>query len=166
MIAFLDVDYRPDGSAVAACVTADGWSAPGPGGEYTTRVARVEPYIPGQFYKRELPCLQAVLALLPISPDTLVVDGYVWLKGPADPGLGAHLFRALGERLPVVGVAKTPFQSATAAVAVLRGSSTRPLHVTSAGVPVGEAAKSVASMHGPHRIPTLLGRVDRLCRGS
>jgi deoxyribonuclease V len=166
MIAFLDVDYRPDDSAVAACVTARDWDAPTPAEELTARVAHVEPYVPGAFYKRELPCLQAVLALLPSPPDVLVVDGYVWLQGGDTPGLGAWLYRALGEKRPVVGVAKTPFHDAKAAVAVLRGGSTRPLHVSAAGMPLADAARAVAAMHGPHRIPTLLRRVDRLCRGG
>jgi hypothetical protein len=39
------------------------------------------------------------------------------------------------------------------------------LHVTAAGVQVGEAAGRIRSMAGPHRVPTLLKKVDRLARG-
>jgi deoxyribonuclease V len=66
----------------------------------------------------------------------------------------------------VVGVAKTAFQGSTFATPVTRGTSARPVFVTARGMDVAEAARLVAAMHGPHRIPTLLGRVDRLARGD
>jgi len=66
----------------------------------------------------------------------------------------------------VIGVAKTAFRSATHAAAVRRGTATRPLYVTAAGVTVAEAAKLVATMAGPHRLPDALRRVDRLSRGD
>ncbi len=56
MIAILDVDYRADGTAVAACVTARDWADDKPLNEHTTLVPEVALYEPGQFYKRELPC--------------------------------------------------------------------------------------------------------------
>ena len=60
MIACLDVDYRGD-EAAAACVLAAGWADEAPTRELVERVLGVAPYVPGQFYKRELPCLLAVL---------------------------------------------------------------------------------------------------------
>lgn len=45
-----------------------------------------------------------------------------------------------------------------------RGTSRSPLYVTAAGMDATEAARHIAEMHGPHRIPTLLKRIDRLCR--
>lgn len=168
MIVALDVDYR-DASVVAAAVGFDAW---------TDEVAAIEivvtsdaapaPYRPGEFYRRELPHLQAALALLAPPLDAIVVDGYVWLAGDASSespraGLGAHLFRALGETVPVIGVAKTSFHGATA-VDVVRGASARPVHVTAAGIDVQLAAARVHAMHGEHRIPTLLKRVDQLSR--
>jgi deoxyribonuclease V len=103
----------------------------------------------------------------------VLVDGYVWLGG-ARPGLGARLFAALGERTPVVGVAKTAWGGTVApaiaqddphrSVPVLRGQSVKPLFVTAEGLDVAEAAARVSAMHGAHRIPTLLKEVDRLVR--
>ena len=55
---------------------------------------------------------------------------------------------------------------ATDAVPVYRGISQTPLQVTAEGVSATEAAGWVASMHGDHRIPTLLKRADRLARTS
>jgi deoxyribonuclease V len=91
------------------------------------------------------------------------VDGYV-LLGPNRPGLGARLFEALGNSIPVIGVAKTYFQGSRAA-SVRRPGSDRPLFVTAVGVDLGLAAEQIARMHGPFRIPTLLRRVDQLARG-
>lgn len=168
MIAIVDVDYRTD-DAAAACVLAAGWGDDAPAGEVVERVVGVAPYEPGQFYKRELPCLLAVLARARESSpfDLVVIDGYVWLGDESRPGLGARLYEALGETVPVVGVAKTRFLSATLAVPVSRGEeSTRPLFVTAVGVDVAEAAERVRGMHGPYRVPTLLRRADALGRGA
>lgn len=162
LIACVDVDYRGD-IAVAAGVWFRGWSASEAEIEVVTTLNEVAPYQPGAFYLRELPCLLAVLARGPAAA-VVVVDGYVWL-GPERPGLGAHLYAALGERTVVVGVAKSRFAGATGAVPVYRGNSRSPLYVTTAGVSAEEAAGWIAEMHGPYRIPALLKRVDRLARG-
>jgi deoxyribonuclease V len=165
MIACVDVDYRKTG-AVAACVLFRAWSDGVSAAERIERIPHVEEYVPGQFYRRELPCLLAVLGGLTEAPEIVVVDSYVWLDGAGKPGLGAHLYEALKRTTPVIGVAKTRFASCTIARGVCRGDSHRPLFVTAAGIDVEEAAGHVAKMHGPFRIPTLLKRVDELCRSS
>jgi deoxyribonuclease V len=96
--------------------------------------------------------------------DVVIIDGYVWLGGGNKPGLGAHLFQVLGERIPVVGVAKTRLKGADSACEVVRGRSTRPLFITAAGISADRAVQHIRSMHGPYRIPTLLKRADVLCR--
>lgn len=164
MIAAVDVDYR-DSGAVAACVLFRAWDDAVSASETVIPIAHVEPYEPGQFYRRELPCLLAMLQAAGGSPDIVIVDGYVWLADERDPGLGAHLHQALAGRAAVVGVAKTRFASAGAAREILRGTSRHPLYITAAGIDVDEAASHVRAMHGPHRTPTLLKRVDQLCRG-
>jgi deoxyribonuclease V len=161
MIACLDVHYQ-EPEAVAAGLWFRRWEDGASAAEAVLPIARVEPYRPGRFYLRELPCLLAVLEQGPPA-ETVVIDGYVWL-GDERPGLGAHLYRALGGKVPVVGVAKTRFAGAQPHE-LLRGTSRTPLYVTAAGLDPAEAARHVAAMHGPFRIPTLLRRVDRLCRG-
>ena len=158
------MDYR-DGLAVAAGVWFRGWAAGAAEREATAVIREVADYTPGEFYRRELPCLLAVLAGGP-PPDIGVVDGYAWLglaHGAGRPGLGAYLYEALGRRVPVVGVAKTRFASAEA-VPVVRGGSRSPLWVTAAGVDPAEAAGRVAAMAGPYRVPALLRRADHLAR--
>jgi deoxyribonuclease V len=163
MIAAVDVDYR-DREALAACVLFHHWTDASSCAELTERISPVEDYQPGQFYRRELPCLLAVLNKSPDPLDLVVVDGYVWLTDETHPGLGAHLYQALGRTIPVIGVAKTRFHSATAARAVLRGGSQRPLYVSAVGIDLDPACQAIARMHGPHRVPTLLKAVDQLCR--
>lgn len=158
-IAAVDVDYR-DPDAVAACVTFSAWSDERPSGEVIERVRNVAAYVSGRFYERELPCIRRVLERAGVRPSLVIVDGQVWLSSQG-LGLGAHLSYAIG--VPVIGVAKTHYQGAPA-IEVLRGTSARPLYVSAIGVDPAQAATWIRTMHGEHRIPTLLKRVDRLCR--
>jgi deoxyribonuclease V len=167
LIAFVDVDYRNEG-ARAACVLVDSWSDPGPASTFVADIQSVEPYEPGSFYKRELPCLLSVLALLPARPDMVVVDGYVWLSGDRRPGLGAHLHEALGG-IPVVGVAKTSFRGLEGSdllALVYRGKSANPLFVTTVEYDLHLVASAIASMQGEFRIPEILRITDSLARST
>ncbi|MEM1181657.1 MAG: endonuclease V [Acidobacteriota bacterium] len=172
----LDVGYFTDGAkgaptmsdggadfAVAAAVTFSDWDDESPTAETRVRIAPVAPYEPGQFFRRELPCLLGVLEALPEAPRTIVVDGHVWLSD-GEPGLGAHLHRAINARAAVIGVAKGSFRGSPDAHQVLRGESRQPLYVTAVGVEAGAAAALIRRLHGPFRIPTLLKRVDALSR--
>lgn len=163
MLAAVDVHYFPDG-ARAACLTFEGWDDSEPLGEHVAWLDTVEDYRPGQFWRRELPCLLEVLSRLAEPPSVLVIDGYVHLDPQGSPGLGAHLFDALGGIVAIFGVAKTKFRRATQAREVLRHDSLRPLYVTSIGADIESAASAVHRMAGPYRIPTLLKRVDQLAR--
>jgi len=127
------------------------------------RITEVEAYQPGQFYRRELPCLLRVLTNVTEPLEAIVIDGYVWL-GENRPGLGAHLYEALARSVPIIGVAKTHFRGAVAEE-VCRGDSRRPLFISVAGLSAQTAADHIRSMHGPYRLPTMLAKVDHLCRG-
>ncbi|WP_428267539.1 endonuclease V [Haliangium sp.] len=162
-VACLDTDYRDDG-AQSACIVIDGWASPHSIERRVAWIADVAEYVPGQFYRRELPCLLAVLREVRSPLDVIVVDGYVWLGERA--GLGAHLYDALHRTTPVVGVAKNAYAGATTARAILRGESARPLYVTAAGMDVDDAATAVRGMHGDHRLPTMLLATDRLARAT
>ena len=163
MIAATDCHYSR-GFAVAGAVLFADWTSSDGAFEHSVLVDHVEPYEPGFFFKRELPGILKVLDRFTGMVDAVIIDGYVWLGPENRPGLGAHLYRALGERVQVVGVAKNPFKDPTNAVAVLRGHSSRPLFVTAAGTDVALAARHVESMHGPYRITTLLKIADHISR--
>ena len=163
MLAAVDVDYRADG-AVAGCVLFHDWADAQPAEAWTVPIRAVEAYQPGQFYRRELPCLLEVLSHGKQSLDAVIVDGYVWLRHENEPGLGAHLFNHLGQNVAVVGVAKTWFQGAYGAQPVCRGASKRPLYVSSAGMTTEDASAAIRTMHGAYRLPTLLRQVDHMVR--
>lgn len=158
----VDVHYDDLGGARAALVTCYELTYSAVESEHVADIAQVKPYEPGALFERELPCIRAVLDLGP-SLDLLIIDGYASLDPQGRPGLGIHASEAIG--IPVIGVAKTPFRTATHAAEVIRGVATRPLYVTAAGLEVTEAAKIVKVMAGPNRIPDALARVDRLARG-
>ncbi len=162
-VAALDVHYDA-GGAVAACAVAPSWASADACEERVALLPRALPYRPGAFFERELPCLLRVLDLVRTPLRAVLVDGYVDLDERGTPGLGAHLHAYLGGGIAVVGVAKTAYRRSTFATPVLRGSSRRPLFVTARGVSAADAARLVRGMHGAHRFPTLLARVDRLAR--
>jgi len=163
MIACADVHYE-ETEAVAACLLFRDWSDGASYEEVVQRVPEVAPYEPGRFYRRELPPLLSVIGKPAQKPRFIIVDGYVWLGDESHPGLGAYLFEALGGTAAVIGVAKNLFREGPAVRAITRGRSRRPLYVSAAGMEMSEAARHVAELHGEFRIPTLLNRVDRLCR--
>jgi len=164
-IACLDAAYA-DAAASAACALFPAWEAATPARVLTWCQGAAAAYEPGAFYKRELPLLLAVLAQAEHPPATIVIDGYVWLDGERRPGLGAILHEALERRIPVIGVAKTSFGDASWCVPVARGGSRRPLFVSAVGMAAEDAVAGIRSMHGRHRIPTLLQLVDRAARAA
>jgi deoxyribonuclease V len=158
-----DVHYLASGGARAAAVTCADAGFSRLTGERAELVPRVRPYEPGRFYLRELPALHAVLDGLS-GMTLLVVDGFADLDPDGRPGLGA---RACAEfAVPVIGVAKSAFRTATHAIPVLRGGSARPLYVTAVGLPRPDAADLVRRMAGRHRMPAALRRADTLARNG
>ena len=157
----VDVHYLPSGEAQAAAVVAADVTFCRLLSDRTGQVAEVPPYHSGQFYLRELPPLRAALNGL-ADVALLIVDGYADLDPGGRPGLGARAHAEFG--VPVIGVAKSAFRTATHAVPVLRGTSARPLYVTAAGMPRIEAADLVRRMAGRHRLPDALRRADALAR--
>ena len=88
----VDVHYSDAGGGTAALVVCDELALAMVLDEHVANVPRVAPYEPGALFKRELPCIRAVLALNgPL--DLLVVDGYATLDPGGRPGLGAYAER-------------------------------------------------------------------------
>lgn len=165
MILAVDVQYRETSATVAGVLFAD-WGDAQALASHAVVCNDVAEYVPGEFYRRELPCILRLLdTLAEATIDCIAIDGYVWLGAERRPGLGAHLRDALGERVPVVGIAKTYYAGTPAEAEVRRGGSDRPLYVSAAGMALDEARAAVARMSGSHRIPDLLKQVDRLARG-
>jgi deoxyribonuclease V len=161
MIAAVDVHYRNDGSATAGAVVFSSFHNSKGYREYIKDIPKVESYIPGHFYRRELPCLIEVLRIIEEEIDTVIIDGYVDLG--ESPGLGRHLWRTLDCKKKVIGVAKKYFRGSDA-TKVYRGNSRQPLYVTSVGIEQTVAADLIINMCGKYRLPTLLKQADSLSR--
>lgn len=163
MILAVDVHYDNHNGLVAG-VAFKHWSDAEPDNIYVTRIEQVGDYIPGQFYKRELPGILKLLSEHGLQPEYIVVDGYVYLDGCSKPGLGKHLYDALHGKVKVIGVAKKPFAGISEEYAIYRGGSKQQLYITSVGEALSAAKLYILSMHGAHRIPTMLKTVDQLSR--
>ena len=88
------------------------------------------------------------------------------LRPDVGKGLGAHLFEALPYDAIIIGVAKKPLNVADRFVPILSGRSAKPLYVSAIGCSLEYAAQSIARMHGPFRIPTLLKIADETSRNA
>lgn len=165
MIFAVDVNYPEDKAFVAGILFKD-WQDPELDRQITTEIVSVAEYEPGQFYKRELPCILEILAQLESLPEIIVVDGYVYLGSAQKPGLGKYLHDAIDGKSVIIGVAKNRFEDTPAETEVFRGGSQRPLYVTAIGISQSEAKSAIASMYGKYRIPDLLKLVDKMSKGN
>ena len=163
MIFAIDVDYRKNGAKIAG-VLFEIWESEDVVEKYTLFTDHVAEYVPGHFYKRELPCIMSLLEHIPSSITCIVIDGYVHLGSKKIPGLGKHLWDEFNGAIPVIGVAKSFFKDTPKNTELLRGRSTKPLYITAEGIDLEVAKKNIFKMKGKHRIPTLLKYVDTLCR--
>ena len=164
MIFAIDCQYYDD-TAIAAGILFENWHDEEITAKQVNTIENIAPYEPGQFYKRELPCILSVLKSLETQPDIIIVDGYVTLSREQKPGLGMHLYEALDRKIPVIGVAKRSFVDTPEEAGVLRGKSENPLYISSAGIDLEQAKAHIQQMHGKNRHPTLLKYVDQLARG-
>lgn len=141
------------------------------------------PYIPGEFYKRELPCIINLITEHKLDLkefDTIILDGLARLPGSSTEGLGVHLEDKITELWPdldfydrpaIMGVAKTRFgnvEDDEGTCTVLRGTAKTPFYVNTTWhlMSSAEAASHLKEMHGEHRIPTLLKLLDRATKSD
>lgn len=164
MILAIDVQHG-EGSAIAAGVLFSRCDSEVTEGDRPQSIGAIAPYEPGSFYKRELPCILSLLEEITANLDAIIVDGYVTLGPENKPGLGMRLYEQIERNIPVVGVAKNRFKDTLEVCEVLHGNSQKPLLVTAVGTPLNISKLHIVQMHGKHRLPTLLKRVDQLCRG-
>ena len=152
--------------AVAAAVAFEAWDAAEATKTYVSRIAQVEKPERGALDLRELPCVMQLLREHQLTPELIVIDGFVHLDGDDTPGLGRHLFQALGEQVAVVGVSKKRLPGLSAQYEVVREEESPPLVVTSAGIDIGAAKVRLRSMHGRKRVPTLMKLAARLAKNG
>jgi deoxyribonuclease V len=163
MLIAIDVYYRQHEARVAG-VLFDDWMDAQPLEVISCAVNAPPEYQPGEFFRRELPCILSLLEIIDFKLETIIIDGFVFLDGTDNPGLGKHLYDALNAKVPIIGVAKSPFKGITDHFALTRGQSLRPLYVTCEGLALDQAKTKILSMHGNYRIPTLLKLADTASR--
>ncbi|WP_278380132.1 endonuclease V [Chryseobacterium arthrosphaerae] len=165
MIYAFDTYYYED-FANTVCIAFEDWKSEKEVETFIEQTKINSEYESGAFYKRELPCILSLLQKITLkSGDIIIVDGYVTLDNEGKSGLGGHLYKALDEKYPVVGIAKNEFTTPdTERRSVFRGESRTPLFLTAKGIEVDEIKTKVEQMHGTYRMPTLLKKLDQLSR--
>lgn len=164
MILAIDVYYY-DNRAKAVGVLFE-WDDTAPRQTIIAFVDGVAEYVPGEFYKRELPCIEALLQKIGTDfLDAVIVDGHIYTDNNWSYGLGGKTFELLGKRIPVIGVAKTGFHTnKDTVIEVLRGESKNPLYVSAVGIDTLFAAHKIRNMQGPYRIPDILKTLDMVTK--
>jgi len=152
--------------ANAAAALFDAWDAAEPIKTFVSRIAHVEKAQRGELDLRELPCVMQLLREHSLEPELIVIDGFVHLDADETPGLGQHLYQALGCRVPIVGVSKKSRPGLPAQFEVMREEEAPPLWVTCAGLDIGAAKARLRAMHGRKRVPTLMKLAARLAKGG
>lgn len=163
-----DTYYFDHDKANTICLAFENWESAVPDHEFSEIKEGVEEYVPGQFYRRELPCILSLLEKIKLQINKvscIIIDGFVYLDDHMKPGLGKHLYDALNSEIPVIGVAKTNFATVEKyKLPLKRGSSETPLYISSVGIDMNKAYDLIRKMDGEYRIPTLLKKVDTLTR--
>lgn len=158
--------YYSDKKAKTVAIGFNAWTDAQPHEVFTETLDDVADYQPGEFYKRELPCILSLLSRIDLAKvEAIVIDGFVILDDNGKPGLGGHLYARLDQKVPVIGVAKTNFALINEGKReVFRGQSERPLFITALGIDLDVASNNIRHMHGDYRIPTLLKYLDGLTK--
>ena len=160
MLLALDVHYKADYAKTVGLLFD--WEDAEPKSTVITQTTEVEEYIPGQFYKRELPCLlQAIDQVDLANLEAIIVDGHVYIDNKGGHGLGGYLWEALDQKIPIIGVAKRAFHAnEKMTIPVLRGGSKNALYVSAVGTDLSTAANQIKKMHGDFRMPAILQILD------
>ena len=165
MILAIDVHYK-ETTAKAVGALIKHWEDAVAQQHIIKYIDAVEEYVPGAFYKRELPCILEIFKEVDLrSLSFIIIDGFVVLDDSGKPGLGAYVYESIQQQVPVIGVAKSNFhENEQHVIPVLRGESANPLYVTAVGTGLQQAAEHVKSMHGEFRLPTVLKELDRITK--
>lgn len=132
--------------------------------EYSIIVDDVDSYQSGKFYKREMPCLMALIEKIKDPFDVIIIDGYVYLDGVEKWGLGRYLYNNLPVKKPIIGIAKNHFYGISQDYAVYRGKSKNPLYVTCMDFNIFIAKNLVKNLQGYYRMPDIVQNTDKLSR--
>lgn len=160
MVLAIDVHYRED-IAKAVGVLFE-WTDTVSTQIFTEYIDEIEEYIPGQFYKRELPCILKIIGKIDLSlVEVIIIDGHVFIDNNQSYGLGGYLWKALNKTKPIVGIAKKAFYNTEQVTyPIYRGNSKIPLYISSIGIDTILMQTLVKNMYGEYRIPSILKQLD------
>jgi len=164
MIIAIDVAYSGT-TALVAGVVFETWESEEVSSVVTTLVYDVAEYESGKFYKRELPCIVALIGRIEVPIHCIVIDGYIYLGADQHAGLGKYVWDHFEQKIPVIGVAKKYFHGTSEDAKIFRGKSQKPLYISSVGIGLEEAKNAIVTMRGCSRIPDFLRLVDQMSRG-
>ncbi|WP_299712425.1 endonuclease V [uncultured Tenacibaculum sp.] len=158
--------YYFDNKAKTVCVSFNTIADAEPADIKDEIIEDVPEYVPGSFYKRELPCIVSLLKQFDLTQvELIIVDGYAILNNEGKLGLGGYLYEELNKTIPVIGVAKSQFNVENKfAKELFRGESKKPLYVSAIGMDLQEAFNAIKDMDGNYRMPTLLKVLDTKTR--
>lgn len=158
--------YYFENKAKTVCLVFENWSDLKELDIFSETLENMKEYIPGEFYKREMPCILSLLQKIDYqSIEAIIIDGFVFLDDNGKLGLGGHLYEALNHKIPIIGVAKSNFATINRDKKELcRGQSNNPLYITSIGMDLDDATEKIRSMSGAYRMPTLLKELDKLTK--
>lgn len=164
MILALDVHYKKNTAKIVGLLF--NWEDLEPKEVIVDYINEVKDYISGEFYKRELPCLMRIIEKIDLkSIEIVVIDGYIYINDNYALGLGGKLYEELDKKIPVIGVAKTPFfKNKKTVEEIKRGKSKNSLYISSIGFNLEEASKKIKNMAGEFRIPNILKKLDVLTK--
>ncbi len=160
--------YYFENKAKTVCLGFKDWGCEENYEIYSETLTGIKDYVSGEFYKRELPCILSLLSKIELKEvDLIIIDGFVFLNDENKLGLGAHLYKALHEEIPIIGVAKRDFATIEKnRKKIHRGMSKNALFITSVGIDLNFASKKIEEMAGEYRIPRLLKELDKLTKGN
>ncbi len=164
MLLAIDVYYYEQSAKVVGALF--NWNDEEPKEIITCVATNVLPYVSGEFYKRELPCVLELLKQVDLQTlEAIIVDGHCYVNNDYKLGLGGYLYEALNKKTPIIGVAKRGFiHTEKLCKEVLRGESNNPLYVSAIDYNLEEAIAKVKNMQGEFRMPTILKIVDQHTR--
>lgn len=167
----IDSYYYSDTNCYTVGLVFDQWNSKEPLYILESTVTEFSPYVPGKFWKRELPGILSIIQKINLLEfDTILLDGFTGLidsSGIRSSGLGEKLEANINmhSRLSIIGVAKTLFgKSDLCSSPVYRGQAKTPLWVSvtpGSEVSLPTAANYVKSMHGDYKIPSILKQLDK-----
>lgn len=163
MVLAIDTYYLPEEAHTVGVIFELGCSYPHDIIKSILPSDKYSSYIPGEFYKRELPPILDLLRKISLNGiEYIIIDGYILLKdndGNIKDGLGMHLSKALnGKHPPIIGVAKSNY-CRTKEISYCKLS-----HLFIQGYPISNniAGNIIKSMSwGVGNLPTILQTLDK-----